>query len=190
MILGKTPNYDVSGKLKNSVVTPKIVGEKELSDLLTDDAYKALGCCEILCVDCYDSGDVKVKFTDRMDEVNKSIKAVNQKAKTKVQLLEEENQKLKVSNASIMERLEALEDGKGGSEETETLKDKIKRMERENLDNEGLYGTHVKPIHSDGDIRRAKLEAKAKELDIKFGTRLGDVKLLERINEKDKEFKL
>ena len=159
MILGKTPNYDASGKLKNTVVTPKIVGEKELSDLLTDDAYKALGCCEITCIDCYDSGDVKVKFTDRMDEVNKSIKVVKQRTKTKVQVLEEENKKLKDESTSVMKRLKRLEE----------------------LEEKGSNG---------GTDDRIKLEAKAKELNVKFSSKIGDVKLLERINEKDKDFKL
>ena len=163
MILGKTSNYDASGKLKNTVLTPKIVGEKELSDLLTDDAYKALGCCEISCIDCYASDNVKVKFIDRMNEVNKSIKAVKQKAKTKVQLLEEENQKLKAESTSVMKRLEALENQKP------------------------IEATLEATIDSDA---RNKLEAKAKELDVKFSSKIGNVKLLERINEKDKDFKL
>jgi leucyl aminopeptidase (aminopeptidase T) len=154
MIMGKTPNYDVNGKLKNTVVIPKFTGEKELSDLLTDDAYKALGVCEISCIECYDAKDVKAKDKSRMDEVNKSIKAVKQKAKSKVQLLEEENQKLKEQSKSVMERLEALEKGNDKSE------------------------------------NRVKLEEKANELEITFRANIGDVKLLEKINEKDKEFKL
>lgn len=109
MILGKTPNYDANGKLKNTVVTSKFSGEKELSDLLTNDAYKALSVCEISCVDCYDSKKVEVKFHERMAEVNKSINAVKQKAKTKVELLQDENKKLKAESQSVMIRLEALE---------------------------------------------------------------------------------
>ena len=149
MIMGKTPNYTSNGKLKNTVVTSKFAGEKELSDLLTDDAYKALGCCEISCVDCYDSGDVNAKHKERISEVNKSIKAVKQKAKSKVQVLEDQNK-------DLMNRLEALE----------------------------AKGVDVKSTY------RIKLEEKANELDITFRANIGDVKLLEKINEKDSEFKL
>jgi hypothetical protein len=156
--MGKTPNYDASGKLKNTVVTPKFVGEKELSDLLTDDAYKALSVCEISCIECYSSEDVKTKFPERMTEVNKSIKAVKQKAKTKVELLQDENKKLRDESMSVMKRLEALElKGGEGNSKTED---------------------------------RIKIESKAKELEITFRASIGDVKLLEKINEKDKDFKL
>jgi len=147
MILGKTSNYDASGKLKNTVVTPKFSGEKELSDLLTDDAYKALGCCEIQCVDCYDSGNVTTKFPESMAEVNKSIKAIKQKAKSKVQVLEEQ----------VAELLAEAKERKSG-------------FDKSNY--------------------RIGLEKKAKELEITFRADIGDVKLLEKINEKDKEFKL
>lgn len=148
MVMGKTPNYDANGKLKNTVVTPKIAGEKELSDLLTDDAYKALGCCEISCVECSDSSDVKMKFTERMNEVNKSIKEIKQKAKSKVELLEDENRQLKAESKSVMTRLEALE-AKGFSKSNE----------------------------------RIELENKANEFGITFRANIGDVKLLEKINE-------
>lgn len=149
MIMGKTPNYDANGKLKNTIVTSKFVGEKELSDLLTDDGYKALSVCEISCVDCYDAKDVKAKFPERMAEVNKSIKAVKQKAKTKVQVLEDHNN-------DLIKRLEALE----------------------------AKGVDVKSTD------RIKLEEKANELEITFRANIGDVKLLEKINEKDEDFKL
>jgi hypothetical protein len=147
MIMGKTPNYDANGKLKNTVVIPKFTGEKELSDLLTEDAYKALGVCEISCIECYDAKDVKAKDKPRMDEVNKSIKAVKQKAKSKVQILEEQ----------VAELLADAKDRKSGNEKSDD---------------------------------RVKLETKANELEITFRANIGDVKLLEKINEKDKEFKL
>lgn len=147
MIMGKTSNYDANGKLKNTVVTPKFTGEKELIDLLTDDAYKALGCCEISCIDCYDSKDVESKDKSRMDEVNKSIKTVKQKAKSKVQILEEQ----------VAELLAEAKERKSGGEKS-------------------------------GD--RVILESKAKELEITFRANIGDVRLLEKINEKDSEFKL
>ena len=186
MIMGKTPNYNESGKLKNTVVIPKFVGEKELSDLLTDDAYQGLGCCEIKCIDCYDSKDVKVKFTDRMNEVNKSIKAVKQKAKTKVQLLEEENIKLKSESVSVMKRLEALENAEAHKNNEEVIRQK--KLDKLRIEAEKGQPGDLTKLDSFPD--RIKLEAKAKELEITFSSKIGNVKLLERINEKDKEFKL
>jgi len=127
MIMGKTPNYDASGKLKNTVVTSKFAGEKELSDLLTDDAYKALGCCEISCVGCCDSGNGKIEFPERISEVNNSIKVVKQRAKSKIELLQDENKQLKAESELVMTRLEALESNRKSDYRIE-LEDKANEL--------------------------------------------------------------
>lgn len=96
LILGKTPNYDENGKLKNKVIKAKYSGERELHDILDDDNYRKLGACEISCIGVYDTKTKKEDVEGRMDEVNAGLKDKEvKKPKSKVELLEEQNELLR-----------------------------------------------------------------------------------------------
>lgn len=126
--MGQTLNYDKTGKLKNNIVTPKFAGEMELASILDDEAYKALGVCDITCVGVYDTIK-KEQDANLMEEVNKRILTKPKKAKTEVELLIEQNKEL-------AKRLEKLEGGKTETEKVETEKVEVEKAEVEKFETE------------------------------------------------------
>ena len=100
MIMGDKPHYTKGGELENTVVAPKYAGELELDNILKDQNYKVMGCCDISCISVYDT--ITEAFDeDRLKEVNKGIKETlhPKSKKTEVELLIEQNK-------ILMEKLE------------------------------------------------------------------------------------
>lgn len=102
IVMGKTPNYDKDGNLKNAVIMPKY-DELELANCLDDDNWKKLGACEIECISCIDytlptktAKEIIIRNDERKIEVNKIIKGqIKIKPKTEVELLKEEMAEMK-----------------------------------------------------------------------------------------------
>lgn len=164
-IMGRTPNYDQNGKLKNKVMTPKYTGERELTNLLENDNYKSLGVCEILCIDCYDSIEkdgvmvINKRYPQEVELINKKIKdGTKTRPKTELEILREQV-------AALTERLDS--------------KDAAPPV--------GVEDVLVDLLLPE---TRGKLESKANELGISFRSNIGNQKLFDKIKEVDPEFKL
>lgn len=161
LVMGKTPNYDANGKLKNEVITSKYTGEMELRNILDDGNWRKLGACEISCVSVYDSKTPTKIDSVKMDAINKEIKDFvtgGNKPKTETQLLKEQNELL-------MARLDAIENG--------------------SFDKSKMGG--VPDLKND---HRIELETKANKLEVKFRADISDAKLLEKIIEVEPNYKL
>jgi len=102
--LGKTPNYDQNGKLKNQTLTSKYAGELELRNILDDQNWQKIGACEISCIGVIDHAtgqpDIELQAA-----INAEIKTGYEKGiKPKSDI-----EKLKEQNEALMARLEKLE---------------------------------------------------------------------------------
>lgn len=101
--MGKVPNYDQKGKLKNKVIIPKYSGEREITEILEDANYKKIGACEISCVGCFDT-ETKKENPERMAEINALIKGAEkklEKPKSQIDLLKEQIDLLKEQNKAL-----------------------------------------------------------------------------------------
>ena len=93
LVMGKEPNYDANGKLKNRTITAKYTGEQELNNILDDNGYKAQGACIAICKDVWDINDKEIKFPEDVKIVNQRIESGRVKKatmRTPTERLEEE----------------------------------------------------------------------------------------------------
>ncbi len=108
LILGKTPNYDENGILKNRVIKAKYTGERELSNLIDDTGYRSLGACKVVCVDCWDINDKEEKFPEMVKVVNDRITGTA----IKEAVLKTPTDEVKEEMAKIRKELDELRAGK------------------------------------------------------------------------------
>ena len=113
LVLGKSTNYDQTGKLKNQTITAKYAGEGELENILSDQTWKKLGACEISCVGVYDT-ETKAPDLELTKVINDRISKDIQtgiKPKTEIELLKEQITELteKVNNPAVPKNQEVKE---------------------------------------------------------------------------------
>lgn len=147
--MGDKPHYTKGGELENTVVAPKYAGELELDNILKDQNYKVMGCCDISCISVYDT--ITEAFDeDRLKEVNKGIKETlhPKSKKTEVELLIEQNK-------ILMEKLERKDKQIVDDDDDEPKEEENEELESLRKRYFGLYGK--KPSHF---MKEAKLKEK------------------------------